>query len=101
VKFVVGVDCDGSACVVGEPGKSLSFSRDYGFARGQATREAEAAARALFDSGAEQVVLWDNHGSGANLEFDRLDERCQIALGSGFARKSHWMPRWRGNSRFL
>ena len=73
--------------MVGDPGESLSFSRDYGFSRGQATREADAAARALFDSGAEEVIIWDNHGCGANLEFDRLDERCQIALGSGFARR--------------
>ena len=73
--------------MVGDPGQSLSFSRDYGFSQAQATREADAAARALFDSGAEEVIIWDNHGSGANLEFDRLDERCQIALGSGVPRR--------------
>ena len=84
MRFLVGVDCDGPACVVGDPGKSLSFSRDYAFARAQATREADAAARALFDAGAEKVIIWDNHGLGANLQFDLLDERCEIALGAGF-----------------
>ena len=87
MKFMIGVDCDGVACAVGQPGMSLSFARDYRFACGQATREADAAARALFDAGAEKVVVWDNHGAGANLEFDRLDPRCEIALGAGFGRR--------------
>jgi D-amino peptidase len=82
--FMIGVDCDGPACVVGQPGKTLSFSCDYGFARRQATREADAAARALLDAGAGRVVVWDNHGAGANLEYDHLDDRCEIALGAGF-----------------
>ena len=31
------------------------------FAQLQATREADAAARGLFDAGADQVIVWDNH----------------------------------------
>jgi D-amino peptidase len=84
MKFMIGVDCDGVACVVGEPGLPLSNSCDYAFSRSQATREADAAARALFASGAEKVVIWDNHGSGANLDYDRIDPRCEFALGTGF-----------------
>lgn len=84
---MIAVDCDGPACVVGEPGRALSDSRDMVFAREQATREADAAARALFDAGAEQVVVWDNHGVGANLVFDRLDRRCEVLLGAGFNRR--------------
>jgi len=87
LKFMIAVDCDGPACVVGEPGKALSNSRDMVFAREQATRETDAAARALFDSGAEKVVVWDNHGFGANLVFDRLDRRCEVLLGTGFGRR--------------
>lgn len=87
MKFMIAVDCDGPACVVGDPGKALSFSRDMPFAREQATREADAAARALFDAGAEQVVVWDNHGNGNNLVFDRLDRRCEFYLGTGFGRR--------------
>jgi D-amino peptidase len=87
MKFMIAVDCDGPACVVGEPGKALSDSRDMVYAREQATRETDAAARALFDSGAEEVVVWDNHGAGANLVFDRLDPRCEILLGTGFPRR--------------
>lgn len=87
MKFMIAVDCDGVACVVGEPGRALSDSRDMVFAREQATRETNAAARALFDSGAEKVVIWDNHGTGSNLVFDRLDPRCEIVLGAGFNRR--------------
>lgn len=81
---MIAVDCDGPACVVGEPGRALSNSRDMVFAREQATRETDAAARALFDAGAEKVVVWDNHGFGANLVFDQLDSRCEVFLGTGF-----------------
>lgn len=87
MKFMIAVDCDGPACVVGEPGHSLSDSRDMVFAREQATRETDAAARALFDAGAEKVVVWDNHGFGSNLVFDRLDRRCEVLLGTGFERR--------------
>jgi len=84
LKFMIAVDCEGTACVVGEPGCSLSRSANMAFAREQATRETNAAVRGLFDSGAEQVVIWDNHGDGANLVFDQLDRRCEILLGVGF-----------------
>lgn len=87
MKFMIGVDCEGVACVVGNPGKGFCRAGDFGFAAEQATREADAAAKALFDSGAETVVVWDNHGDGANLRFDRLDRRCQIMLGTGFKRR--------------
>ena len=87
MQFMIGVDCDGPACVVGNPGHSLSNSRDMPFAREQATRETDAAARALFDAGAERVVVWDNHGMGSNLVFNRLDRRCEIMLGSGFKQR--------------
>jgi D-amino peptidase len=87
MKFMIAVDCEGAACVVGEPGRALSNSRNMEFAREQATRETNAAVRALFESGANQVVVWDNHGDGANLVFDQLDHRCEVLLGTGFSRR--------------
>lgn len=87
MKFMIAVDCEGVACVVGEPGISLSHSANMSFARAEATRETNAAIRALFKIGAEQVVVWDNHGEGANLLFDQLDPRCEIVLGTGFKRR--------------
>ena len=84
MKFVVAVDCEGVACAVGSPGGSLNASRDLEFAKLQATREADAAARGLLEAGAEQVIVWDNHNGSLNLDYDLLDERCDIALGVGF-----------------
>ena len=82
-RFFIGVDCEGAACVVGEPHKGLKDSVNYPFAARQAALEADAAARALFDWGAEEVIVWDNHGSGVNLDYSLLDPRCKILLGSG------------------
>ena len=84
MKFAIGVDCEGVACGVGSPGASLNSSRNLEFAKKQATREASAAASGLFDSGANQVIVWDNHNGSLNLSYDDLDERCDIALGVGF-----------------
>jgi D-amino peptidase len=82
MKFVIAVDCEGPACVVGAPGGSLNDApAQYEFARRQATAEASAAARGLFAAGATQVIVWDNHGGGVNLVYDDLDERCDIFNG--------------------
>ena len=87
MKFIISVDCEGPACVVGNAGKALSASRDYAFACREATLEANAAARALFDSGADEVWIWDSHGQGLNLCIDQLDKRCRLILGKGFTRR--------------
>ena len=84
MKFSIGVDCEGVACAVGSPGASLNESRNLSFATKQATREADAAARGLFDAGAEQVIVWDSHNGSLNLDYDELDERCDIAIGVDF-----------------
>lgn len=87
LRFMVAVDCEGVACVVGAPGGSLNDSPNLAFATLQATREADAAVRACFDAGAGQVIVWDAHGSSVNLDYDLLDPRCDIALGVGFPRR--------------
>ncbi len=82
MKFIVAVDLEGVACVVGSPNRTLTDSPDFDFACRQATKEADAAARALFAAGAEQVIVWDNHGASLNLLYDELDPRCDIAVGT-------------------
>ena len=72
-KYYIAVDCEGVACAVGTPGVGLADSENYRFACLQATREANAAVRALFDAGADEVTVWDAHGSGINLLYDELD----------------------------
>ncbi len=83
MKFVIAVDCEGPAGVIGAPGGTLNDApAQYEFARRQATAEASAAARGLFAAGATQVIVWDNHGLGVNLVYEELDERCDIFHGA-------------------
>lgn len=84
MKFIIAVDCEGVACAVGSPGGSINESRNLAFAQQQATREANAAASALFAAGAQQVIIWDNHNGSLNLDYLALDRRCDIALGVDF-----------------
>lgn len=89
MRFMIGVDLEGVACVVGEPLRTLTDAKDYAWACKQATLEADAAARALWDAGAEEVIVWDNHGGGLNLLPDLLDSRCDLVIGSG-APRGRW-----------
>lgn len=82
-KYYIAVDCEGVACAVGRTGAGLADGENYRFACRQAAREAAAAARALFDAGASEVMVWDAHGTGVNLDYDLLDPRCRILLGAG------------------
>lgn len=82
-KYYIAVDCEGVACAVGESGTGLGNGEHYRFACQEASREAAAAARALFDAGAKEVIVWDAHGGGVNLDYDLLDSRCQFVLGAG------------------
>ena len=45
------------------------------------TNEVNAAVKAAFDSGAGEVLVSDNHGSGYNILFEDLDPRCKIIHG--------------------
>ena len=83
-KYCISVDLEGVACAVGSYGQGLSDgSANYPFAARQATREANAAANALFDRGATEVLIWDSHGTGVNLDYDSFDKRCKFAVGAG------------------
>lgn len=82
MKFVVAVDLEGAACAYGPYGGKLGDAFNIEFVRKQATKEADAAVKALFDCGATEVIVWDNHATGCNLDYDMLDERCKIAIGS-------------------
>jgi D-amino peptidase len=88
MKYLIAVDCEGPAGVVGAPGGTLTEATEqYRFACRQATAEASACARGLFAAGAEQVVVYDAHGRGVNLDYEALDERCDIFLGCNVARR--------------
>ncbi|PWM26200.1 MAG: peptidase M55, partial [Clostridiales bacterium] len=77
-RFYISVDLEGVACAVGSYGQGLSEgTKNYSAACAQGSREAAAAARALFDHGAADVVVWDGHGTGVNLDYSVFDRRCR------------------------
>lgn len=76
MEYLIAVDLEGVHGVKGEALKGLSPDMaDYKIAVENAHLEINAAARALFESGAKTVVVWDNHGAGVNLKKECLDSR--------------------------
>ena len=76
MEYLVAVDLEGVNGVVGEPYKGLSPDMaDYQVAIKNATKEINQVAKALFESGAKKVVVWDCHGGGKNLDFSLIDSR--------------------------
>lgn len=55
------------------------------------TAEVNAAVKAAFDEGADEVYVNDNHGSGYNIIFEELDDRCQIIHGRNSS-SGKWLP---------
>jgi D-amino peptidase len=55
------------------------------------TAEVNAAVKAAFDAGADEVIVNDNHGSGYNIYFEDLDPRCRIIHGRNCS-GPHWLP---------
>lgn len=87
-RFYIAVDLEGVACTIGTPGQGLAQgSAGLEYAALQGTREANAAAKALFDNGADEVWVWDCHGTGYNLKYDLLDKRCKIVMGAGSGKR--------------
>ncbi len=56
------------------------------------TAEVNAAVKAAFDAGADEVYVNDNHGTGYNIFFEELDSRCRIIHGANCS-GPHWLPK--------
>lgn len=83
-KYYISTDLEGLACVCGAGGRGLyADSIGYDFACREAVLETNAAVRALFDSGATEVYVWDSHGVGVNFDYHALDSRVKIVMGAG------------------
>ena len=82
-KYLVAIDMEGVACAIGVPyeGISRGEGKNYAFAARQASREGCAAVDALFESGADEVIVWDAHGDGLNLDYEMFDKRCRFIQG--------------------
>lgn len=74
-KFLIAVDLEGIHGILGEPNTKLTQAFDYKLAIENAIIEVNTVAKTLFDCGAELVAVWDNHGSGVNLDFSKIDQR--------------------------
>ncbi len=78
-RFIIACDLEGVNNVVGEPYKGLYRGCDeWEIARRQAALEINSAAGALFEGGALEIALWDNHGGGGNIDPANLDPRIQL-----------------------
>ena len=78
-RVLLALDLEGVNYVVGEPYNGLERDTEqWQVARKQAVSEVNAAADALFDAGVEVVGLWDNHGSGNNVDPEALDPRITL-----------------------
>ncbi|MBQ8881842.1 MAG: M55 family metallopeptidase, partial [Clostridia bacterium] len=76
-RYLITVDLEGVFGVVGEKNIGLTRSiADYPVAVANATEEINTAVKALFDCGADEVVVWDGHGGGNNIDFDKIDTRA-------------------------
>ena len=64
------------------------------------TDEANAAVKAAFDSGADEVLVNDNHGTGYNILFEQLDPRCRIIHGRNCS-GPHWLPLLEGSDALV
>ena len=78
-RILIALDLEGVNNVAGEPYSGLyKESEGWEIARRQAALEVNAAADALFKSGAVRVALWDNHGGGGNVDPLDLDSRIEL-----------------------
>lgn len=76
MEYLIAIDMEGIHGVVGQPYVGLLRDiPDYKIAVENGTKEVNAAVKALFDSGATKVAVWDNHGGGGNLDFEKIDPR--------------------------
>lgn len=76
--YLIAVDMEGVHDVVGVPYKGLLCELDdYKVAVRSATLEVNAVIKALYDGGADNVYVWDNHGNLDNLDFNFIDKRAQ------------------------
>lgn len=64
------------------------------------TNEVNAAVKAAFDAGADDVIVNDSHGTGYNIMFEELDPRCRIIHGRNCS-GPHWLPLLEGSDALV
>ena len=64
------------------------------------TDEVNEAVKAACESGADEVLVNDSHGSGYNILFEDLDPRCRIIHGRNCS-GPHWLPLLEGSDAMV
>ncbi|MFA6569356.1 MAG: M55 family metallopeptidase [Victivallales bacterium] len=59
-----------------------------------ASAEVAAAANGAFSAGADEVVIWDSHGSGNTLLIEELPEKAELITGEYV--RGPWLPFFEG-----
>lgn len=81
MKVLIAVDMEGVTGVVCWD-HVTSTHAEYGRFRRLMTGDVNAAVRAAFEAGVDEVVVTDGHGSGRNLLVEELDPRVRLNCGS-------------------
>ena len=82
LKIYISVDFEGAACVVSEPGKTLSDSRLYEETQRIVTAEANAAIEGSLAAGATEVLVNDAHDGGVCMLHEQIHPEAKILLGT-------------------
>ncbi|MEE9217565.1 MAG: M55 family metallopeptidase [Acidobacteriota bacterium] len=78
LKVYISADMEGIGGVATWAVQASAGSREYEQFRGLMTEEVNAAIAGAFDAGATEVLVSDSHGSGQNIDVEKLDERAKL-----------------------
>ncbi len=80
MKYIIMADLEGIHGVVGRKGEKLSRGLDtHAEAAENAAKEVNALCEELLVLGETEVLLWDNHGLGDNIDVKKLHKNVRIA----------------------
>ena len=88
MKVYISVDMEGISGIV-LPEQVRSTDAHYRQACDYMVADANACAEGCFRGGAKQVVVWDAHGSGFNMPWDKIDSRVVLQQGGNVFGRLH------------
>ena len=80
-KVLISADIEGMEGNVSRIGSNRG-NMDYALCRRRLAEDVNAAVRACFDSGYDEVYVCDGHGDMENLIIEDMDPRCKLVSGA-------------------